>query len=100
MDLAARRPLPAGARAWTELGVPAIRIEGPHTAAQGEFVRDTGGTLGAWLKAKKAETVIVRPDGFVYAASGSGQTLPPPPAGMTGSSAPAAVIGIRSGACA
>ena len=93
-------PLPAGAAAWTELGIPTIRIEGPHTAAHGEFVRDTGGTLGAWLKAKRAETVIARPDGFVYAASSSGQSLPPPPTGFTGSDAPAPVNPIRSGVTA
>jgi len=92
--------LPAGARAWSDLGVPTIRIEGPEAAAPGEFIRDAGGTLVAWLKAKKAESVVVRPDGFVYAASGPGQPLPPPPSGFTGSSAPAPVTPIRREASA
>jgi 3-(3-hydroxy-phenyl)propionate hydroxylase len=61
---------PCGAHAWTELGVPAIRISEP--------------TLIRWLRRKKAAAVVVRPDGFVYAATRSGKPLPPPPAGFTG----------------
>ncbi len=57
---------PAGAQAWTELGVPAIQITEP--------------TLDRWLRRKKAAVVVVRPDGFIYAASQSGQRLPAPPA--------------------
>jgi 3-(3-hydroxy-phenyl)propionate hydroxylase len=58
--------LPAGATDWTELGVQAIQISDP--------------ALVRWLHRKKAETVVVRPDGFIYAASQSGQQLPKPPA--------------------
>jgi 3-(3-hydroxy-phenyl)propionate hydroxylase len=57
---------PAGVQAWTELGVPTIRITEP--------------TLIGWLQRKKAAAVVVRPDGFIYAASQSGQPLPAPPA--------------------
>ena len=32
---------------------------------------------------KKAAAVVLRPDGFIYAAATSGQPLPPPPAGFT-----------------
>ena len=93
-------PLPTGARAWTDLGVPVIQVEGPNSVSQGEEIRDSGGTLIAWLKDKKAAAVIVRPDGFVYTASGTGQPLLPPPAGLTHASAPARVEPIRSGASA
>jgi 3-(3-hydroxy-phenyl)propionate hydroxylase len=60
---------PAGAHAWTELGVRAIRINEP--------------ALNRWLQRKKAFAVVVRPDGFIYAAAESGQLLPPPPAGYS-----------------
>ncbi|OBJ28351.1 bifunctional 3-(3-hydroxy-phenyl)propionate/3-hydroxycinnamic acid hydroxylase [Mycolicibacter heraklionensis] len=60
--------LPAGTTAWTELGVPAIRVDEP--------------SLLHWLRAKKASVVVLRPDGFVYAAAKSGESLPAPPAGL------------------
>lgn len=59
------RPLPAGAQAWLDLGVPAIHITEP--------------SLTRWLRRKKATTVAVRPDGFIYAATRSGQRLATPP---------------------
>jgi len=57
---------PAGAQAWTQLGAKTIRISDL--------------TLVRWLQHKKAAAVVVRPDGFIYAASQSGQPLPAPPA--------------------
>jgi 3-(3-hydroxy-phenyl)propionate hydroxylase len=60
---------PAGEQAWTELGVPAIRISEP--------------TLVGWLRRKGAAAVVRRPDGFIYAAAESGKPLPPPPVGLT-----------------
>jgi 3-(3-hydroxy-phenyl)propionate hydroxylase len=60
-------PPPAGSQAWTELGIPTIEVSEP------ELVR--------WLQHKKAVAAVLRPDGFIYAAAGSGQPLPPPPAG-------------------
>jgi 3-(3-hydroxy-phenyl)propionate hydroxylase len=57
---------PVGAHAWTDLGVRTIRISEP--------------ALIRWLQRKKAACVVVRPDGFIYAASRSGQPLPAPPA--------------------
>ena len=63
--------LPAGTHAWTELGVPAIRIIEP--------------TLVRWLRRKKATAVVVRPDGFIYAASQSGQLLRARPPGSPAS---------------
>lgn len=59
---------PPGAHTWTELGVPAIRISEP--------------ILLRWLRGKKAAAVVVRPDGFIYAAVESGQPLPAPPDGL------------------
>jgi 3-(3-hydroxy-phenyl)propionate hydroxylase len=61
-------PLPAGISAWTDLGALAMRISEP--------------TLIQWLGRRKATAVVVRPDGFIYAAVHLGQTLPPPPIGL------------------
>jgi len=59
-------PPPVGTDAWTDLGAKTIPVADP--------------TLGRWLRRKKASAVVVRPDGFIYAASQSGQPLPAPPA--------------------
>jgi 3-(3-hydroxy-phenyl)propionate hydroxylase len=64
--------LGADAQAWMELDVPVIRITEP--------------TLIGWLRRKRATAVVLRPDGFIYAAGGSGSALPPPPGGFTLSS--------------
>lgn len=91
---------PAGAAAWTELGVPTFRIGGPSAPTDSEAIRNAGGTLVAWLKDKKAAAVVIRPDGFVYAASEPGELLQPPPAGLTPCSPPAPAEPITSGASA
>ena len=57
---------PAGAHAWTELGIPMVQISEPP------FTR--------WLRRRKAVAVVVRPDGFIYAAAELGGLLPAPPA--------------------
>jgi 3-(3-hydroxy-phenyl)propionate hydroxylase len=67
---------PAGAGAWTEAGVATLRISEP--------------TLVGWLRSKKAASVVVRPDGFIYAAAKSGRPLPPPPDGYSFSAATSA----------
>jgi len=76
--------LPTGTRAWTELGVQAIRIVEP--------------TLVRWLRRKKASAVVMRPDGFIYTATESGQLRARPPAGLTGVRPPATITPIRNGA--
>jgi 3-(3-hydroxy-phenyl)propionate hydroxylase len=60
---------PSGTRAWAELGVPTVEVVEP--------------TLIDWLRKRKAAAAVLRPDGFIYAAAGSGQPLPPPPPGYT-----------------
>lgn len=57
---------PAGARAWADLGAATIQVD--------------EASLTRWLHRKKASAVVLRPDGFIYAAAGSGQPLPAPPA--------------------
>lgn len=65
---------PAGAHTWSTRGVPSIAI--------GTDLHDHTGALTAWLRKKKAAAVVVRPDGFVYAAAESGEMLPLPPPGL------------------
>ncbi len=55
-----------GMRAWIALGVPTIRVSEP--------------SLVSWLQRRNAAAVVVRPDGFIYAAAKSGHVLPAPPA--------------------
>jgi 3-(3-hydroxy-phenyl)propionate hydroxylase len=61
---------PSGTQAWTELGVPTVQVSEPE--------------LIGWLQRRKATAAVLRPDGFIYAAAGSNQPLPPPPPGHTG----------------
>jgi 3-(3-hydroxy-phenyl)propionate hydroxylase len=73
---------PSGAHPWTAMGVPTVHISEP--------------TLIRWLRRKKASAVVVRPDGFIYAASQSGQPLPAPPSIPLLTCAPA-IMPIRTG---
>ncbi len=68
---------PVGAQAWADLGAPLIHVDEP--------------TLVRWLRRKKATAVVLRPDGFIYAASRSGQPLPasPPPSRLIETGVPA-----------
>lgn len=60
--------VPVGAAAWTAAGASALQITEP--------------SLVRWLADHKADAVVLRPDGFIYAATASGQRLPAPPAGL------------------
>ena len=64
---------PVGASAWTALGVPSIELD--------RDVRDHTGELTGWLQSRNATAVVVRPDGFIYAATED--NLPGPPAGLS-----------------
>lgn len=86
---------PEGADAWTSLGLLVIRLAGPQDAYVEDGVRDCGAVLIDWMTAKKAAALIVRPDGFVYAATASGNRLAPPPIGFAKTMAP-----IRNGVTA
>ncbi|KUH85579.1 MULTISPECIES: bifunctional 3-(3-hydroxy-phenyl)propionate/3-hydroxycinnamic acid hydroxylase [unclassified Mycobacterium] len=81
-----------GASAWTQRGVPAFRL--------GHDLKDRDGTLIRWLSHKKAGVVVLRPDGFIYAAAEYGQPLPPPPTGFTADAPTAADTHIEQGAIA
>ncbi|MCV7197486.1 bifunctional 3-(3-hydroxy-phenyl)propionate/3-hydroxycinnamic acid hydroxylase [Mycobacterium angelicum] len=75
--------VPGGYRAWTDLGVPAIRVAGPQDGPGPRAICDKDGTLLRWLRGKRVAAAVVRPDGFIYAAAEAERILPPPPAGFT-----------------
>lgn len=68
--------------AWGSCGVEQIRVLPSVSAPEPGAVVDTDGALRAWFGKHHASTVVLRPDGFVYGAADSGQTLPAPPAGL------------------
>ncbi len=59
---------PLGAAAWARAGVSSLRVSEP--------------SLVRWLRDHKADAVVLRPDGFIYAATASGLPIPAPPAGL------------------
>jgi 3-(3-hydroxy-phenyl)propionate hydroxylase len=73
---------PAGADRWERLGAISVSVAGRGSQPAAGAIRDDG-TLTRWLRRKKADAVVLRPDGFIYAAAASGRPLPAPPAGLT-----------------
>ncbi|OJZ69894.1 FAD-binding monooxygenase [Mycobacterium paraffinicum] len=88
--------VPPGAGRWAQLGARALAITAgaPRPGA----IRDDDGTLTRWLHGKKAAAVVLRPDGFVFAAAGSGLPLPAPPTGFTDLTPPLAATPIGASA--
>lgn len=60
--------VPAGAGAWQQIGVAQIAVTEP--------------SMITWLHRLKADAVVLRPDGFIYAATTSGHLMAQPPAGL------------------
>lgn len=73
---------------WQAAGVPAVRILPRGSTPAVGCIVDDDGVLIRWLAGKKSSVIAVRPDGFVYAGSGAGGTLPPPPAGLRSAGIP------------
>lgn len=73
---------PPDVSAWRSAGVPIIRITSPGTVPGPDSIVDCDGSLTRWLEKKNASTVVVRPDGFIYAGAHTNQPLPTPPAGF------------------
>ncbi|OBG98492.1 FAD-binding monooxygenase [Mycobacterium sp. E3251] len=87
---------PPGADRWARLGARVLAIKAG--APQAGAIRDDDGTLTRWLRSKKAVAVVLRPDGFVFAAAGEGRSLPAPPRGFTDLTppVPATPIGVTA----
>lgn len=87
---------PAGTDQWERLGARSLAITGGAPAAGA--IRDDDGTLTGWLRHKKAAAVVLRPDGFVFAAAAPGHPLPAPPKGLVDLTppVPATPIGVTA----
>ena len=83
---------PPGADRWVRLGARTLAITAGAPAAGA--IRDDDGTLTRWLRSKKAAAVVLRPDGFVFAAAAQGGPLPVPPKGLTDLTPPIAATPI------
>lgn len=70
-----------GTTAWTNLGARAYRLTGPDQPGHPGSVRDKDCMLLRWMRQMKATALVVRPDGFVYAAAAE-RSLPAPPPGL------------------
>jgi 3-(3-hydroxy-phenyl)propionate hydroxylase len=67
---------------WDHLGVPSL-VVAPAGAAPAEgTVVDGDGVLLAWMRRRRAATLALRPDAYVYAAAPAGTRLAPPPPGF------------------
>ncbi len=88
---------PAGADQWERLGALSVAVTGRGCQPPAGTVCDDDGALTRWLRGKKAAAVVVRPDGFIFAAAASGCPLPAPPEGLTELSVPIPVAPIRTG---
>ncbi|OBK24759.1 FAD-binding monooxygenase [Mycobacterium asiaticum] len=91
---------PAGASAWKQLGISVVALTSETAAAAPNAISDRTGALRCWFRANKTAAVILRPDGFIYGATGFSQHLPPPPAALLAPSPQPVTAEIRNGATA
>ncbi|GLE54370.1 bifunctional 3-(3-hydroxy-phenyl)propionate/3-hydroxycinnamic acid hydroxylase [Mycobacterium montefiorense] len=71
---------PVGMDFWERLGALPVAVTKNHPYPGA--IWDQDGVLTRWVRDKNAAAMVVRPDGFIFAAAGSGHRLPPPPAGV------------------
>jgi 3-(3-hydroxy-phenyl)propionate hydroxylase len=67
---------------WQHAGVTGFEVRGAGSEAAEDVIVDTENVLLSWMQKKGARTMVVRPDGFVYAADGPNSVLAPPPGGL------------------
>ncbi|MFE6178470.1 bifunctional 3-(3-hydroxy-phenyl)propionate/3-hydroxycinnamic acid hydroxylase [Streptomyces sp. NPDC056464] len=68
--------------AWRRSGVPSLTVLPAGSRPAEGAVVDRDGVLRTWMTERRAATLALRPDAYVYAAAPSGARLPPPPAGF------------------
>ena len=69
--------------AWERLGVPALTVLPAGSRPAEGAVVDSDGVLLPWMAERRAASLALRPDAYVYAAAPAGAPLPPPPAGFS-----------------
>jgi 3-(3-hydroxy-phenyl)propionate hydroxylase len=68
---------PQERKAWDALGTRYIAVRSAVGSARSDSdIMDMEGSLLKWLRERKTQAVVVRPDRFVAAAYGSGLTVP------------------------
>ena len=75
-------PTVQGIDAWTAAGAQTIALAPGRSPAGPDHLVDVDDALITWMKRKGTRAVALRPDGFVYAAAGPGDTLAHPPTGL------------------
>ncbi|MEV6164327.1 bifunctional 3-(3-hydroxy-phenyl)propionate/3-hydroxycinnamic acid hydroxylase [Streptomyces sp. NPDC052052] len=73
---------------WDRMGVPSLVVTPAGSRPAEGTVVDHDGVLLPWMNARRAATLALRPDAYVYAAAPLGAQLPPPPSGFAPSPAP------------
>ncbi|MEU9049032.1 bifunctional 3-(3-hydroxy-phenyl)propionate/3-hydroxycinnamic acid hydroxylase [Streptomyces sp. NPDC048384] len=68
--------------AWDRCGVPSLTVLPAGSCPAPGVVVDDEGVLLPWMTERRATTLALRPDAYVYAAAPSAAQLPPPPAGF------------------
>lgn len=81
-------------KTWRSVSVPCLQVKPPGSRPGPGAVVDMDGSLTDWLHKKHAAVVVVRPDGFVYAAAADHQLLPAPPGGFAASAVTTAMRSI------
>ncbi|MHA6739139.1 bifunctional 3-(3-hydroxy-phenyl)propionate/3-hydroxycinnamic acid hydroxylase [Rhodococcus erythropolis] len=67
---------------WSSTGVRRLHLQVAGSDAAEGAVVDTDNSLVNWMRAKASTSIVVRPDGFVYAAEGPKTALGQPPRGL------------------
>ncbi|MBY4212563.1 bifunctional 3-(3-hydroxy-phenyl)propionate/3-hydroxycinnamic acid hydroxylase [Rhodococcus fascians] len=67
---------------WISAGIRSMRVLPAGSVRAEGAVVDTENALIDWMAAKGAAAIVVRPDGFVYAAGGPTSVLASPPPGL------------------
>lgn len=65
--------------AWAGIGAEITPLLGPHASPRPGALVDTDDTLRTWMRERGTETLVLRPDGFVYAAGSATRPVPAPP---------------------
>ena len=76
-------PGAAADQRWTAIGVRAFAVLPPGSLPCPGTIVDESGDLTGWLGRHRADRLVVRPDRIGYAATATGNALPPPPVDMS-----------------
>lgn len=67
---------------WERLGISRMTVLPKGSAPAEGAIVDSDGVLVPWMAARRAATLALRPDSYVYSSAALGARLPPPPDGF------------------